>query len=82
LSGVERWNVAPDMIVRMDVRPHGKILVQSLHLDRTKYPRLQEGHPENWARYTHNDDGVMVENHIVWEGRGGLYRHLLAEIRG
>jgi hypothetical protein len=61
LTAVERWNVAADIIIRMDVRPRGKILVQSLHLDRTRYPRLQEGHPENSARYLNDDDGVIVE---------------------
>jgi len=61
LSAVERWNVARDIILRMDVRPRAKMLIQCLHLDRVRYPRLQEAHPENWARYMNNEDGVMVE---------------------
>ncbi len=61
VSGVERWNVAADIVVRMDVRPRVKIPIQALHLDKTRYPRLEEAHPENWARYMNDEDGVMVE---------------------
>lgn len=60
-SAVERWNVASDMILRMDVRPRGKMLIQDLHLDKLRYPRLPEAHPENWARYMNDEDGMMVE---------------------
>lgn len=61
LSAVERWNVAADIILRMDVRPRGKMLIQDLHLDKLRYPRLPEAHPENWARYMNDEDGMMVE---------------------
>lgn len=61
LSAVERWNVAADIVIRMDIRPRGKIQIQALHLDKARYPRLPEAHPENWARYMNDEDGVMVE---------------------
>jgi len=61
LSAVERWNVAADVILRMDIRPLEKILIHDLHLDKVRYPRLPEAHPENWARYMNEEDGVMVE---------------------
>jgi hypothetical protein len=53
--------VAADTVIRIDVRPRGKILIQALHLDKARYARLPEAHPENWARYTNNEDGIMVE---------------------
>jgi hypothetical protein len=61
LTAVERWNVAADIMLRMDVRPRGKMLIQDLHLDKVLYPRLPEAHPENWARYMNDEDGVMIE---------------------
>ncbi len=61
LSAIERWNVTLDTVLRMDVRPRAKILIQTLHLDERKYPRLQEAHPDNWARYMNDEEGVMVE---------------------
>jgi hypothetical protein len=61
LSGVERWNVAADVLIKIDVRPRGKMLIESLRLDKTRYPRLQESHPQNWARYMNDEDGLMVE---------------------
>jgi len=61
LSAVERWNVAADVVIRIDVRPHAKLLIDALRLDKAKYPRLPEAHPENWARYMNTEDGVMVE---------------------
>lgn len=51
LSNVERWNVAADVVIRIDVRPRAKMLIEALHLDKVRYPRLPEAHPENWARY-------------------------------
>lgn len=50
-----------DVIIRITVRPRTQVLIKDLHLDKAKYPRLQEGHPENWARYMNDEDGVMVE---------------------
>ena len=61
LSTVERWNVAADIVIRIDVRPRAKMLIDALRLDKVRYPRLPEAHPENWARYMNTDDGVMVE---------------------
>ena len=61
LSAVERWNVALDIVLRMDVRPRKKMLIQELHLDKVRYSRLPEAHPENWIRYMNDEDGVMVE---------------------
>jgi hypothetical protein len=61
VSAVERWNVAADVVIRIDVRPHAKVLIDALRLDKVRYPRLPEAHPENWARYMNTEDGVMVE---------------------
>lgn len=61
LNAVERWNVAADVVIRIDVRPHAKVLIDSLRLDKVRYPRLPEAHPEDWARYMNDEDGVMVE---------------------
>jgi hypothetical protein len=61
LSGVERWNVPADIVIRIDVRPRATMLIQDLKLDPKRYPRLPEAHPENWTLYKNDEDGLMVE---------------------
>ena len=61
MSAVERWNVPANVVIRIVVRPRTEISVQALNLDRARYPRLQEGHLDNWVRYMNDEDGVMVE---------------------
>src|SRR5258708_4495161 len=51
LSGVEKWNVPSNVIISMQVAPKGNISFDSLHLDRKKYFRFREAHPDNWVQY-------------------------------
>ena len=61
LSGSERWNVAKDVVITIEIRPKKKVLVQDLRLDPVRFPRFQLPHPENWFKYRNQADGVMVE---------------------
>jgi hypothetical protein len=67
LSGSERWNVASDVVITIEVRPKKPKLIQDLRLDPNRYPRFQESHPENWFLYRNKDDGVMIET-VLFEG--------------
>jgi hypothetical protein len=66
-SPVERWNVAKDIVISMEVIPQRTISVASLHLDAKRYVRIQESHPENWVQYWNRDDGVIV--HSILQGK-------------
>jgi len=59
LSGVERWNVPADTVIRIEVAPTKKVFVTDLHLDQ-KYVRINEAHPENWVMYWDTERGIMV----------------------
>lgn len=61
LSAVERWNVAAEVILRIDIRERTEILIQDLRLDKARYPQLPVAHPANWFRCMNDEDGVMVE---------------------
>ena len=60
-SEVERWNVRKDVIIRIDVRPKHTLRVEQLVLDKTKYLRTRESHPDNWFNYWNKEDGISVE---------------------
>jgi hypothetical protein len=71
-SPVERWNVAKDIVISMEVIPQKTISIESLHLDTKRYLRIQESHPENWVQYWNRDDGVIL--HSILQGkRESLY---------
>jgi hypothetical protein len=60
-SEVERWNVSKDVIIRIDVRPKHSVRVTALVLDKNKYLRTRESHPNNWFTYWNKEDGIRVE---------------------
>jgi hypothetical protein len=66
-SPVERWNVAKDVVISMEVIPQKTISIESLHLDPKRYVRFQESHPENWVQYWDRDNGVIV--HSILQGK-------------
>jgi hypothetical protein len=72
LSGSEKWNVAKDLVISIEVRPQKMVLVQELRLDPLRFPRFQRPHPENWFVYRNAADGVMVET-IRFKGEQQVY---------
>jgi hypothetical protein len=67
LSGVERWNVPEDVVIKIEVTPRKNILIQDLHLDPNKYIRFQLSHPENWVQYRNKENGITV--HTIISGK-------------
>jgi len=55
-----RWNVPIDTVLSITVFPNTTVLVSALHIDKGKYSRTQETHPENWLYYVSTKKGVMV----------------------
>ena len=66
-SGVERWNVPEDTVIRMEISQKQTILAQDFYLDPKKYSRLQLSHPDNWVQYVNKDDGLIV--HTIISGK-------------
>jgi hypothetical protein len=60
-SEAERWNVSRDVIIRIYVRPRYSLRVNALVLDKKKYIRTRDSHPNNWFTYWNNADGIRVE---------------------
>ena len=61
------WNVAKDVVISLHVIPQKPTSIKSLQLDKKKYTRIQESHPENWFQYWDRGNGVIV--HSILEGR-------------
>ncbi len=60
LSGVERWKVPKDTVIRLEVAPAAKLFVKDLKLDPNRYVRQPESHPANWVEYRSVEDGIRV----------------------
>jgi len=61
LSGVERWNVPVDTVIKVMVTPKMTLLVRDLRPDAGKYSRTQDVHPENWVHYWNLEDGITID---------------------
>jgi hypothetical protein len=59
-SGMTRWNVPADVVIKLEVAPRNKILVKDLKFDLNRYLRNQESHPENWVLYRSVEDGIRL----------------------
>jgi hypothetical protein len=61
LSGVERWRVPEDVVIKLEVASRSNMFVRDLKLDPRRYIRQEESHPENWVEYRSVDDGIRVK---------------------
>lgn len=52
---------AKDVALKIVVSPKKALLVQDLRLDKDKYKRIQDDHPENWVHYLNSLDGITVD---------------------
>ncbi|MGI8917286.1 MAG: hypothetical protein ACR2H6_01705, partial [Pyrinomonadaceae bacterium] len=52
---------ADDVVLKITVSPRKTLLVQNLDLDKKKYTRIQNDHPENWVHYLNSVDGITVD---------------------
>lgn len=64
LSGVERWSVPEDTVIRLEISPKQNILLETLDLDPKKYTRFKLSHPDNWVQYWNREDGLIVQTII------------------
>ena len=56
-----RRGTSTDVVLRVIVSPRKTLLVQSLGLDKAKYRRIRETHPENWVHYLNPSEGITVD---------------------
>lgn len=64
-SGVERWNVAVDTVIKVIVTPKTTVLIRALRPDAGKFSRTQDAHPENWVHYWNLEDGITIDALLV-----------------
>ena len=60
-SGANAHGTATDVVLKITVTPRKTLLVKDLHLDKQKYIRVQNHHPENWVEYINSTDAITVE---------------------
>lgn len=60
-DGANLQGTAADVVLKIIISPHKTLLVQKLRLDKNKYIRIQNDHPENWVHYLNSVDGITVD---------------------
>lgn len=53
--------IAADVVLKTKITPRRTVLIKELRLDKGKYLRIQNSHPENWVEYKNSADGITVE---------------------
>lgn len=70
LSGVERWKVPKDVVVKLVVASRDILFVKQLNRELNRYSRQQESHPPNWVEYRSAEDGIRVLAMLDKRGKG------------
>lgn len=60
-GGAKSQGSATDVVTRITVTPQKLLLVQNLGLNKAKYVRVQNDHPENWVHYLNSEEGITIE---------------------
>jgi hypothetical protein len=60
LAESRQTGAAFDVVSKVQVSPRKTLLIQNLGLDKDKYKRIQETHPENWIHYLNPGEGITV----------------------
>lgn len=61
VGGAHRLGSGVDVVMKIVVSPQKTILVKSLGLDKNRYSRIQNDHPENWVHYLNSAEGITVD---------------------
>ena len=61
VNGANPIGAASDIALKIAVSPKKVLLVRDLHLNRDKYKRIQDDHPENSVHYLNSFDGITVD---------------------
>lgn len=49
-----------DFVLRVTVSPYRTLLVNDLKLDKNKFKRIPNVHPENWVDYLDSAEGITI----------------------
>lgn len=61
----ERWNVAPDVVIAIEVYPEKSFLLEDLIFDKCKYVRQKWSHPHDWVTYRNEVEGIWIETTVL-----------------
>jgi hypothetical protein len=58
---VGRWNVAPNLVIVVDVYPKKRFLLEDLIFNKRKFTRQPWSHPADWVTYRNKKDGIEID---------------------
>lgn len=61
VNGANPTGSAKDVVLKIMVSPQKALLVQDLRLNKDRFKRIQDDHPENWVHYLNSADGITVD---------------------
>jgi hypothetical protein len=50
-----------DYVVKITVMPKSTLLISNLRLDKSRYLRVPNDHPENWIQYLNSEVGITID---------------------
>lgn len=56
-----RWNVAPYVVIVVEIYPKKSLFLGDLIFNRRKYIRQPWSHPSDWVTYRNKEDGIEIE---------------------
>ena len=56
-----RWNVAPNVVIVVEIYPKKSIFLEDLIFNKRKYIRQPWLHPSDWVSYRNKRDGIEIE---------------------
>ncbi|HET6977826.1 MAG TPA: hypothetical protein VFI24_15960 [Pyrinomonadaceae bacterium] len=56
-----RWNVAPNVVIVMEIYPKKHLFLNDLIFNKKKYIRQPWSHPSDWVTYRNKSDGIEIE---------------------
>lgn len=60
-GGAKPRGTPADVVLKITISPQRSLPVQNLRLDKGKYTRVQNDHPENWVHYLNSEEGITVD---------------------
>ena len=61
LGGAKPLGSAADVVLKIAISPRRNLLVKSLGLNKDRYIRIKNDHPENWVHYLNAAEGITVD---------------------
>lgn len=77
-----RWNVPPDTVIRIEVKPKKDIYMKDEHVVGSKYKKVEDVHVGGLVSYINDEEGILIKSQYerivaTYYGPTANERHLI-----